>query len=217
MAANGGSDLIYVPDGRATTVRGVVHALLAHDYVGGVFVDDRFGTVPGSLPLSAIGLSGSGALPRPDIVVAFKVFYLNPEDLQSAVQLADTGLQEGQGYHGGFGRDTTYNTMIAIGPDFKAGMVDFAPVSNADIVPTLAHVLGFELHPAGHLRGRVAREALAGNPDAAPGDAHSMVSEIDHGSRTVLFYEERDGERYVQAACLLSAEKSSPANARACR
>jgi hypothetical protein len=101
VAANGGSDLIYVPDGRATTVRGVVHALLGHDYVGAVFVDDRFGPVPGSLPLSAIGLSGSGAWPRPDIVVAFRVFYLDPDDLQTAVQLADTGLQQGQGYHGG--------------------------------------------------------------------------------------------------------------------
>jgi arylsulfatase A-like enzyme len=217
VAANGGSDLIYVPDGRATTVRGVVHALLAHDYVGGVFVDDRFGTVPGSLPLSAIGLSGAGALPRPDVVVAFKVFYLNSDDLQTAIQLADTGLQEGQGYHGGFGRDTTHNTMIAIGPDFKAAMVDIAPVSNADIVPTLARVLGFELRAAGHLRGRVAREALTGNPDAPSEDTHSMVSDADHGSRTVVFYEERDGERYVQAACLLSAEKPSPANARACR
>jgi arylsulfatase A-like enzyme len=217
VAANGGSDLIYVPDGRATTVRGVVHALLGHDYVGAVFVDDRFGPVPGSLPLSAIGLSGSGALPRPDVVVAFKVFYLDPDDLQTAVQLADTGLQQGQGYHGGLGRDTTNNTMIAIGPDFKTAMIDLAPVSNADIVPTLAHVLGFELHPAGHLRGRVVHEALAGGAEGAPVDTHSIVSEIDHGSRTVLFYEERDGERYVQAACLLSAGQSSRASARACR
>jgi arylsulfatase A-like enzyme len=217
VAANGGSDLIYVPDGRAATVQAVVHALLGHDYVGGVFVDDRFGSIPGSLPLSAIGLSGAGALPRPDIVVAFKVFYLDPDDLQTAVQLADTGLQEGQGNHGGFGRDNTHNTMIAIGPDFKAATVDSAPVSNADIVPTLAHVLGFDVRPAGNLRGRVAQEALMGSPDAAPGNTQFMLAQMDQGSQTILFYEERDGERYLQAACLLSAGQSTRDGSRACR
>ena len=194
-----------------------MHALLGHDYVGGVFVDDRFGSIPGSLPLSAIGLSGAAALPRPAIVVAFKVFYLDPDDLQTAIQVADTGLQEGQGNHGGFGRDNTHNTMIAIGPDFKAATVDSAPVSNADIVPTLAQVLGFEEHPAGRLRGRVAREALVGGPDAAPGNTQFMLAQGDQGSQTVLFYEERGGERYLQAACLLSAGQSTRSGARACR
>ena len=32
--------------------------------------------------------------------------------------------------------------MAAIGPDFKTGFADPAPVSNADIAPTLAHILG---------------------------------------------------------------------------
>ena len=122
VAANGGSDLIYVPDGSAETVKAIVGQLLKYDYVSGVFVDDKYGDIPGTLPLSAIGLVGASRLPRPAIVVAFKVFYLNPNDLQSAIQLSDTGLQEGQGMHGGFGRDSTFNNMAAIGPDFKPGV-----------------------------------------------------------------------------------------------
>ena len=107
-----------------------------------MFVDDAFGNIPGTLPLSAIGLIGATTLPRPAIVVAFKVFYLNPDDLQTAVQIADTVLQEGQGMHGGLGRDSTYNNMAAIGPDFKQRFTDTAPASNADIAPTRSRASG---------------------------------------------------------------------------
>ena len=55
--------------------------------------------------MSAIGLMGKTPLLRPSIVVSFKVFYLRPGDLQSAVQISDTVLQKGQGMHGGCDRD----------------------------------------------------------------------------------------------------------------
>jgi hypothetical protein len=35
------------------------------------------------------------------------------------VEIADTGLQQGQGMHGSFSRADTFNNMAAIGPDFK--------------------------------------------------------------------------------------------------
>src|SRR5262249_1455601 len=155
VAANGGADLIYIPDGRAEILHQIVDRLLTYDYVGGVFVDDRFGEVPGTLPLSAINLAGASKLPRPAIVVAFKVFYLNPSNLLTAVQISDTGLQEGQGMHGGIGRDSTFNNMAAAGPDFKPQFADAAPAGNADITPTLAHLLGFEAATGGMVVGRV--------------------------------------------------------------
>ncbi len=43
VAANGGSDLIYVPDGNRATVQRVAGLLLTFDYMGGVFVDDQYG------------------------------------------------------------------------------------------------------------------------------------------------------------------------------
>jgi arylsulfatase A-like enzyme len=213
VAANGGSDLIYVPDGDADILRRAVNWVLTYDYVSGVFVDDRYGTVPGTLPLSAIGLVGSTRVPRPAAVVAFKVFYLNPGDLQTAVQISDTTLQEGQGMHGGFGRDSTYNNMAAMGPDFKRGFVDPLPVGNVDIAPTLAHLLGFDL-PSGGLAGRVLTEALARGPTGAAPPMRYLRSAVAGGKQTILAYEELDGVRYLDRACFVGPKT---ADDEACR
>jgi arylsulfatase A-like enzyme len=203
VAANGGSDLIYVPDHDPETVGRVVDRLLTYDYVSGVFVDDAYGPRPGTLPLSAIDLVGSTRLPRPAIVVAFKVFYLNPADLQTAVQVSDTSLQEGQGMHGGFGRDSTANNMAAMGPDFKPGFVDAAPAGNGDVAPTLAHLMGFAM-PRRGLAGRVLAEALVGGPAGAPPLVQHLRSSVSGATQTILEYQEHDGERYLDRACFVA-------------
>ena len=43
VAANGGSDLIYLPDGNKTMVKRVVDFLLTQDYVSGLFFDTKLG------------------------------------------------------------------------------------------------------------------------------------------------------------------------------
>ena len=203
VAANGGSDLIYVPDGSAETVTRIVGLLTTYDYIGGIFVDDKFGKLPGTLPLSAIGLIGSTRLPRPAIVVAFKVFYLDPADIRTAVQISDVTLQQGQGMHGGFGRDSTFNNMAAIGPDFRTAFEAAAPVSNADIVPTLAQVMGFEWAAGGTLRGRVAVEALKSGTQTPAPRMSLLASPSAAGWRTVLHFQELHGVRYLHHACFL--------------
>src|SRR5262249_25664427 len=58
VTPNGGSDLIYLPGADAASLARRITALLtAQDYVGGVFVRDDLGPVPGALPTSAIGLA----------------------------------------------------------------------------------------------------------------------------------------------------------------
>jgi hypothetical protein len=179
VAANGGSDLIYIPEGDRALAGRVVTFLLEQDYTGSVFVDSTLGKFPGTLPMSAVGLEGAARLPRPAIVVAFKTFLREPGNLLSAVQIADTPLQQGQGSHGSFGRDNTFNNMAAFGPDFKQGFLDALPVSNADIAATAAKLLGLTLPARGRLQGRVLSEALAGKPLPLPGTEHSDVSEPD--------------------------------------
>src|SRR4029077_8434076 len=139
VAANGGSDLIYLPAHDPDMLEKIVAFLAQQDYAGGLFVDDDYGPMPGALPLSTIRLTGSSKLPRPAIVVSFKTFSVDTKSpLMRAVEITDTILQQGQGMHGSLGRAITFNFMAAIGPDFKKQFVDPAPASNADIEPTLA-------------------------------------------------------------------------------
>jgi arylsulfatase A-like enzyme len=202
VAANGGSDLVYLPKPVAKGLAAkVVDALLAQDYVSGLFVDDSLGKFPGTLPLSAINLKGTALTPMPAIAVNFKSFSTGcAEPLTCTVEVADTGLQQGQGMHGSFSRADTNNFMAASGPDFKAGFVDDAPVSNADIGKTLARILQLKMPAKGKLVGRVLSEAMPGG--ATPHFvAKTMRSEpAANGLRTVLDYQLVGATRYFDAA-----------------
>jgi arylsulfatase A-like enzyme len=161
VAANGGSDLIYLPKANAKALAAkIVDALAREDYASALFVDDNLGSIPGTLPLSAIRLAGSARTPRPALVVSFKSWDTGCKDPElCGVEVADTDLQQGQGIHGSLSRADTHNFMAAIGPDFKAGFIDPSPVGNADVAPTLARITGLQLSTGG-LTGRVLDEAL---------------------------------------------------------
>ncbi|HEX4192091.1 MAG TPA: nucleotide pyrophosphatase/phosphodiesterase family protein [Stellaceae bacterium] len=201
VAANGGSDLVYIPSGNRQLAERAIAALLKEDYISGLFVDDRFGKIPGTLPLSAIGLHGNAVTPVPAIVVNFRSYTSGCAiPTNCTVEIADTPLQQGQGQHGSFSRGETLNFMAAIGPDFKAGFADPAPVSNADIGKTLAHVLGLNVAAKGKLQGRVISEAMQGGtlPKVTSGVLHGPAAA--DGLATVLTYQEAQGTRYFDAA-----------------
>jgi Type I phosphodiesterase / nucleotide pyrophosphatase len=201
VAANGGSDLVYFPKKDAKLIAKTVAALLGEDYVSGLFVDDSLGRFPGTLPLSAINLKGSAVTPMPAIAVNFKTTASDcPEQLTCEVEVADTGLQQGQGMHGSFGRGDTMNFMAAMGPDFKAGFANPAPASNADIGKTIAHILGLKIKDKGRLVGRVLSEAMPG------GQVPKFVAKVMQsapapgGLTTVLDYQLVGETRYFDAA-----------------
>jgi hypothetical protein len=203
VSANGGSDLIYLPLHDPVTTKKIVAFLARQDYVGGIFVDDDYGIVPGALPISAIRLAGSSKVPRPSIVVAFKTFATDAKDpVMNAVQITDYSLQHGQGMHGSFGRSNTFNFMAAIGPDFKKQFVDRAPISNADIQPTLAKLLGLRVASNGKLTGRILEEALAGGPDSTLFKSHLAIARpAADGRATVLSYQQIGEQVYFDWAC----------------
>jgi len=215
IASNGGSDLLYVPTKDPEIVHNTLKILADLDYVGGIFVDDAFcpspSDCPGALPLSAIGLKGATHLPTPSIVVTYKVFNRIPGDLQTAAQISDTNLQTGQGMHGGFGRDSTWNNMAAIGPDFKSGFVDDQASGNIDLAPTIAAILGFDLPSKGSLKGRVMAEAM---PNAKPSSdsPHKLLisAPAANGRSTVLEYQQTQGVSYYDRACFITPGKTTP-------
>jgi Type I phosphodiesterase / nucleotide pyrophosphatase len=201
VASNGGSDLIYLPNKDKKLAARAVKALLEQDYVSGLFVDDALGKIPGTLPLSQIGLKGTAITPVPAIVVNFRSYVAGcNEPTNCSVEVSDTVLRQGQGMHGSFGRADTMNFMAAIGPDFKAGFVDPLPVSNADVGMTAAKILGLKQKPNGHLVGRAMTEAM---PNGATPKASSDTVKSEpaaNGLRTVLAFQRVGAQRYFDTA-----------------
>lgn len=205
VAAGGGTDLIYLPRHDTALVRRIVEFLSRQEYVGALFVDSAYGHMPGALALSAVGMEGRALTPRPAIAVSLASFLIDPADMQSGVQVSDSGLQEGQGMHGGLARHTTFNNMAALGPDFKQGFASGAPVSNADIVPTVLHILGLTAGHGGSLSGRVLVEALAGGPATVRSRKTIARSPMTRDGRaTILELQEAGGRRYFDGACSLN-------------
>ncbi len=211
VVANGGTDFLYVPNGadKRDTAKLIFAKLLEQPYVGALFVNDALlksgnkADFAGALPMSAMNLIGSSSVPQPDIVIGFRSFAakgckLGP--LMCAVEIADTGLQTGQGMHGTTSRADTRNFMAAIGPDFRKAFVDPTPVSNADIAPTLAHLIGVSLSGPGNLTGRAATEALAGGKPVAFQKKTLVSDPGPGGQRTILEYQDADGRHYFDAA-----------------
>jgi hypothetical protein len=201
VAANGGSDLIYLPDGDKDLAKRAIDALLAQDYVSGLFVDPKLGKFPGTLSLDDIALEGSAVTPHPAIAVSFRSFdTVCGEPARCTVEVADTLLQEGQGMHGSFSRADTWNFMAMQGPDFKSHFVDPAPASNADVGRTIAQVMQLDSSHKGKLVGRVLTEAL---PNGAIPQVVSrvLISEpAANGLTTVLNMQAVGETRYFDAA-----------------
>jgi arylsulfatase A-like enzyme len=202
VAPNGGADLIYLPKQNAKALAGnIVSFLISQDYVGGVFVNDKLGKFPGTLPMSALNLIGSARTPIPSIYVSFRSFAGECENkLQCAVGVHDTVQGTGQGSHGSLSRAETRNFMAAIGPGFKSGYADPAPISNADIAPTLAHIAGIELKPKGKLKGRVISEALAGGGEVNVSRRTIQSDPAENGVRTILNLQQVGNAVYFDAA-----------------
>ena len=201
VAANGGSDLIYVPDGDKAMAKRIVDILLAQDYVSGIFVDSKLGKFPGTLSLDDIALEGSAITPHPAIAISFRSFdTVCGEPVRCTVEVADTVLQQGQGMHGSFSRGDTWNFMAMQGPDFKAQFVDPAPVSNADIGRTIAQLMHLDVSDKGKLIGRVLSETAPGG--ALPDVSSRVISSepAANGLVTVLDMQQVGQTRYFDVA-----------------
>jgi arylsulfatase A-like enzyme len=164
IAANGGADYLYVPDHDPQTVVDAVRFLQSREEIGAVFVAQRYGALPGTLPLDGIELEGTHGR-SPDIIASYNfdetvvVNGLPGIEFESALN--------SRGMHGSFSPIDVHNTLYAAGPDFKAGFSDTLPTANVDVAPTVASILGLALPGA---VGRSLDEALVGGPELAAFD-----------------------------------------------
>ena len=157
VAANGGSDYFYVPDHDANVIAKLVKFLQSREEFGAVFVDSRYGPLPGTLTMAAVNLENSLRQNKgqPDIVASF-----NWDASQMINGLPGTTFESfggNRGMHGSFSTIDVHNTLIANGPAFLSGIKINAPTGNVDVAPTVAYLFGKSMPQAD---GRILNEAL---------------------------------------------------------
>jgi arylsulfatase A-like enzyme len=172
IAANGGSDYFYIPSHDSSTVQKLVTFLQKREEYGAIFVDSRYGSLPGTLSLSSINLEnaarqGNG---QPDVVVTFSY-----DEEQLVIGLPGIEYESfggNRGMHGSFSPIDVHNTLIAAGPSFQSAVTVTNASGNVDVAPTVAYLLGASLASAD---GRVLYESLATSLNTS-GIAPSNVS-----------------------------------------
>ena len=158
VAANGGSDYFYVPGHDAATVQKLVTVLQQREEYGAIFVDSRYGSIPGTLSMAQVNLENAKRQNngQPDVVVSFNWDYNTSVQGMPGIEFESVGGQRGM--HGSFGIADVHNTLIANGPSFQTNKVVTTPSGNVDVAPTVAYLLGLSMPQAD---GRVLNEGLA--------------------------------------------------------
>lgn len=169
VAANGGSTYFYVPSHNKALVAKLVRFVQTREEFGAVFVDQRYGQLPGTLPLHIVKLHNLQHR-NPDVIAGSH--YEANVKVQGMYGIEFNSDGSDRGMHGSFSPRDVHNTLVAFGPDFKTQYRDALPTGNVDLAPTLAHILGFTMP---NTDGRVLMEALS---DGWPASAYTLFNVI---------------------------------------
>jgi arylsulfatase A-like enzyme len=172
---------IYVKDHNEETIRKIVSALQAQDWVGAVFTKskkkgDMKGWIEGTLSFESIHWNHADR--SADILVDD-----NWDDRKNSVGYAGTSFSRGVAGHGGLSPYEVHIPFIASGPAFKKAFQTEAPTSNVDIVPTVLYLL--HIPAPATMDGRVIDEVLV-TPSKKAGTAKketiTTVAKTDWGT-----------------------------------
>ena len=185
-----GAGAIYVRDGDADAVDGIVAALQGEDRVGAIFTRDA--QVPGTLALDAA---------RWNHARSADVLY-SPAwtDAENEFGYRGTSASGGTAGHGSASPYDIHNTLIAAGPALQSGLEVALPTSNVDFAPTFLYLLGLSAAPT--MAGRPLTEALRDGPDlpAEPRTAEIARETPDGRYRAVARSTVVLGRRYLDLA-----------------
>ena len=164
----GGSVLFYVIDNDEAVIRRLVNFLQGTDFAGVIF--SRI-ALEGTFPLEQVRLDTAQTLP--DVVLSMR-WSAEKNQYGAPGFLISDGGKKGDGTHASLSHFDMHNTLVAAGPDFRAGFLDELPTGNADVAPTILAILG--ISPPQAMDGRVLNEALTGDSTATP---HAETKTID--------------------------------------
>lgn len=174
----GGSVYLYVAGHDQPTIRRLTEFFQRSVFAGVIFTKDA---LPGTFGTSAIHIDTPDA---PDVVVAMR---WNDDKNANGFpgMIFSEGRKPGQGNHATLSRYELHNTLIANGPDFRAGFRDELPSSNIDLAPTIARLLGLPNVPP--MDGRLLGEALAHGDGmaAAPPVTQRAEASLEIGKTSV--------------------------------
>jgi hypothetical protein len=141
-------------------IRRLVEFFQQSDFAGVIF--SRI-PLPGTFPISTVRIATTNT--GPDVLVSLR---WSPEKNQYGApgMFFSEGGTRNKGSHASLSRFDMRNTLVASGPDFKKGFINDMPSGNADVVPTILHLLGVK--PPSPLDGRVLHEALVDSDVEVP-------------------------------------------------
>lgn len=151
----GGSVALYTIGNDEAVIRRLVDFFQSSDFAGVIFT--RRG-LEGTFPLSAIRCESTNA---PDVLVSLK-WRSDRNEFGTPGLIISEGGTKGKGTHASLSPFDMHNTLISAGPDFRSGFLDEIPSGNADLMPTIAWILGVE--PTPKCDGRILNEALLTGP-----------------------------------------------------
>jgi len=169
-----GGGAIYVRDGDAAAVSGIVTALQRTAGVGAIFTR---ASQPGSLDGSIAGTLSFGAVRWDHARAAQILFSPDWTDTPNANGINGTAASNETAGHGSSSPWDVHNTLIAAGPDLKRGATVDVPTANVDFAPTFLALLN--LPRAASMQGRPLEEAFIGAHAAEPG----AVRTVEHIAR----------------------------------
>jgi arylsulfatase A-like enzyme len=154
VVSNGGTDFLYVGGHDPALVRRLIQSVQTQSWAGVVFARER---TDGAFTLAQAHLDARTA---PDVVVALR--WNGGRSATGATGLICSDSSDrgpGQGNHATLSASDMHNTLVAAGPDFRAGVRDPMPTANTDLAPTILWILGYR-DAARQADGRVLGEAL---------------------------------------------------------
>ncbi len=165
IVGNGGSSLFYVTGRDRATIARLVSWLQQSDFAGVILTREE---MEGTFPLAAAGLATAEG---PDVIVSMRwAAGANRHGVQGEL-VADAARGVGKGTHASLSRFDVRNVLVAAGPDFARGLDSATPSGNADLAPTILHLLGIE--PPAAMDGRVLHEALREGGKAPPAETET--------------------------------------------
>ena len=164
----GGSVFIYVAGHDGPTIQRLAEVFQRSPFAGVILTREP---LPGTFATSALHIDSPDS---PDLVVALR---WNDDKNTAGLpgMIFSEGRRPGQGNHATLSRYELHNTLIAAGPDFRAGFRDELPTSNIDLAPTIAHILHLPNTPP--MDGRILNEALTESVGKEAGTAVTQRAE----------------------------------------